>query len=358
MSVSREDASEAGLRWVSDGSPGIRRHRSGDAFAYTAPGGARIEDDATLQRIRRLAVPPAWTDVWICPHANGHLQATGRDARGRKQYRYHERWRAVRDANKYQRLIDFARALPRVRRRVRRDLARRGLPRAKVLATVVQLLELTLIRVGNEEYARDNRSFGLTTLRDRHVHVRGAEVRFVFRGKSGREREVSLRDRRIAAVVRRCDELPGRQLFQYVDGSGERHAVDSSDVNDYIRDAAGGEFTAKDFRTWAGTVLAARALQEMERVDAEAQAKRNVVAAIEAVAARLGNTRAVCRRCYVHPAIVDAYLDGSMLDVLRGRAEREMRSSLRTLSPEEAAVLALLQQRLRHEARGRRRSVA
>jgi DNA topoisomerase I len=349
-------AREAGLRWVSDQSPGIRRRREGGSFVYTEPDGRTVDDEKTLDRIRRLAIPPAWTDVWISPIANGHIQATGRDARGRKQYRcrYHQRWRSVRDADKYGRLIEFARVLPRIRRRVRRDLRRRGHPREKVLATVVQLLETTMMRVGNEEYARENRSFGLTTLRNRHVKVRGTQLRFVFRGKSGKDHEITIRDRRLAAVVRRCEELPGQRLFQYIDEDGDRRTIDSSDVNEYIREASGGDFTAKDFRTWAGTVLAARALQEMEKVDSETQAKRNVVGAIERVAERLGNTRSVCRKCYVHPAIVDSYMDGSMLEVLQSRAEHEMRTSLRRLAPEEAAVLALLQQRLKREARTRR----
>jgi DNA topoisomerase-1 len=330
------DAREAGLRWVSDHSPGIRRQPEGDSFVYLHPDGRRVDDEETLSRIRSLVIPPAWTDVWISPIRNGHLQATGRDARDRKQYRYHERWRAVRDANKYSRLVEFARVLPRIRRRVKRDLNRKGLPREKVLATVVQLLEATAIRVGNEEYAKENRSYGLTTLRTRHVKVRGSEVRFVFRGKSGKDHEVGVRDRRLARIIQRCEDLPGQQLFQYVDESGERRGI--------------------DFRTWAGTVLAARALQEMEKVDSDTQAKKNVVAAIERVAERLGNTRAVCRKCYVHPAVVDSYMDGSMLQVLQGRAEEEMRTSLHSLPAEEAAVLALLQQRLKREARGRRRA--
>jgi DNA topoisomerase I len=349
-------ARDASLRWVSDQSPGIRRRRQKDSFVYVEPDGSQVKDERTLERIRVLVIPPAWTDVWISPLANGHIQATGRDDRGRKQYRYHERWREVRDANKYERLIEFARVLPRIRRRVQHDLRRRGHPREKVLATVVQLLETTMVRVGNEEYARENRSFGLTTLRTRHVRVKGSRVRFFFRGKSGKEHEVTLRNRRLAAVVKRCEELPGQQLFQYLDEQGERRSIDSADVNEYIREASGGDFTAKDFRTWAGTVLAAQALQDMERVDSEAQAKRNLVAAIERVAERLGNTRAVCRKCYVHPAIVDSYMDGTMLEVLQARAEKEMRTSLHNLGAEEAAVLALLRRRLKSELRGRRRA--
>jgi DNA topoisomerase I len=349
-------ARHAGLRYVSDESPGIRRHRAGDSFRYTGPDGRPVRDAETLARIRSLVIPPGWTDVWICPIENGHLQATGRDVRGRKQYRYHPRWRAVRDADKYERLVAFARALPRIRRHVDRDLRRQGLPREKVLATVARLLEVSFIRVGNEEYAQQNSSYGLTTLRDRHVRVRGSEIRLVFRGKSGREHHVSVRSPRLARIVKRCEELPGQRLFQYVGEDGKLEPVDSQDVNEYIREASGGDFTAKDFRTWAGTVLAARALSEMQQVDSEAQAKRNVVAAVERVAAILGNTRAVCRRCYVHPAIVESYVDGTMLDGLRQRAEETMRTSLGSLTPEEAAVLALLQQRLKREARQRRRS--
>jgi DNA topoisomerase-1 len=341
---------------VSDQSPGIRRKKAGKSFVYLDLQGSPVKDDETLKRIKALVIPPAWTEVWISPIANGHIQATGRDARGRKQYRYHQRWRAVRDANKYGRLTAFARALPRIRSRVRGDLARRDLSRERVLASVVQLLEVTMIRVGNEEYAKENKSFGLTTLRNRHVKVEGSQVQFVFRGKSGKDHRVSVRDRRLATIIQRCEDLPGQQLFQYLDGDGQLRSIDSSDVNDYIREASGDDFTAKDFRTWAGTVLAARALQEMEKVDSEAQAKKNVVAAIERVAQRLGNTRSVCRKCYVHPAIVDSYLDGSMLDVVQTRAEHAMRTSVRRLQPEEAAVLALLRLRLKAEARGRGRA--
>jgi DNA topoisomerase-1 len=309
-----------------------------------------VRDERVLQRIRSLAIPPAWTDVWICPWENGHLQATGRDARGRKQYRYHPEWRAVRDAAKYERVIDFARALPRIRRRVGRDLGRKGLPREKVLATVVRLLETTTLRVGNREYAEQNGSYGLTTIEDDHVEVRGDGIRFSFPGKGGKHVDVGIRDRRLARIVKRCEELPGQRLFQYRGEDGAVHAVGSSDVNDYLRRVSGGDFTAKDFRTWVGTVLAARALQEMRASDSEVEARRNVVAAIERVAERLGNTRDVCRKCYVHPAIVDSYLEGGLAAELEARAGREMRRSLHRLPAEEAAVLALLQRRLRREA--------
>jgi DNA topoisomerase-1 len=345
-----DSAEEAGLRWVSDEVPGIRRRTAGRGFSYLDPAGRRVEDEKTLGRIRSLAIPPAWSDVWICPWKNGHLQATGRDARGRKQYRYHPDWRAARDASKYEHILEFALALPRIRRRVSRDLARPGLPREKVLATVVRLLEKTTLRVGNREYAEQNASFGLTTLGEDHVRVVGAEIRFTFRGKAGKDVDVGLRDRRLARVVKRCEELPGQRLFQYRDDEGNSRPIDSSDVNDYLRQVSGGDFTAKDFRTWVGTVLAARALQEMRECDSQAEAKRNVVAAIERVAQRLGNTRDVCRKCYVHPAILDTYLEGSLARELEARAEAETRRRLHRLTAEEAAVLALLHRRLHREA--------
>ncbi len=345
-----ESAREAGLRYVSDDRPGIRRVRRGNGFRYVQPDGQPVRDRDTLRRIRSLAIPPAWTDVWICLLANGHLQATGHDARGRKQYRYHPRWRAVRDETKYDRLIAFGQALPRIRARVEQDLAQPGLPRSKVLATVVRLLETTLIRVGNEEYARTNGSFGLTTLRNRHVSVEGESVRFSFRGKSGIRHTIRVDDRRLARIVQRCQDLPGQELFQYLDDDGTPRDIDSADVNAYLHEIAGQEFTAKDFRTWAGTVLAARALQEFESFDSQTQAKRNIVAAIESVSKRLGNTKAVCRKCYVHPAVLNAYLDGSLLETLRQRVEKEIAGSLAELPPEEAAVLAFLQARLKHEA--------
>jgi DNA topoisomerase-1 len=343
-------ARATGLRYVSDATPGIRRVRAGKGFRYVGPDGKALHDADALKRIKSLTIPPAWSDVWICPSAGGHLQATGRDDRGRKQHRYHPRWRAARDATKYHRMIAFARALPRLRRRVAKHLALPGLPREKVLAAIVRLLETTLIRVGNEEYARQNHSFGLTTLQDQHADIAGSHVTFHFNGKSGIEHAIDLRDRRLAHIVQQCQDLPGQELFQWVDEDGQVRDVNSADVNDYLREVAGADFTAKDFRTWAGTVLAARALQEFEAFDSQAQAKRNVVRAIEAVAKRLGNTRAVCRKCYVHPAVIDAYLDGSLLKTLRGRVEAEIRGRLGSLRPEEAAVLAFLQERLKREA--------
>ena len=344
-----EAAKAAGLHYTSDTRPGIRRKRAGKGFSYRDSDGQPVRDATTLRRIRRLAIPPAWTDVWISPDPLGHLQATGRDARGRKQYRYHERWREIRDENKYGRMLEFARALPLIRARTGEDLARPGLPREKVLAAVVRLLERTLIRVGNEEYARENSSFGLTTMRTRHVTVAGSRIRFRFRGKSGVEHEVKLVDRRLATIVGRCQELPGQELFRYQDEDGTPHAVGSDEVNAYLREISGADFTAKDFRTWAGTVLAARALQELEAFDTETQAKQNVLRAIESVAKRLGNTRAICRQCYVHPAIIDAYLDGSLARVLTDRADEELKD-LAELSGEEAAILALLRRRLASEA--------
>jgi DNA topoisomerase-1 len=303
-----EAAGEAGLVYTTDDEPGVRRVRRGKRFDYFGPDGRRIRDAATLDRIRSLAIPPAWEHVWICTRPRGHLQATGRDARGRKQHRYHPRWREVRDADKFGRLAGFQKALPGIRRRVARDLRREGLPREKVVATIVRLLETTFARVGNEEYAKQNGSFGLTTLRNRHVAVKGSTARFLFKGKSGREVSVGVTDRRVAKVIKRCEELPGQLLFQYVDHEGARHAVVSDDVNAYLREASGGDYTAKDFRTWAGTTLAAEALRRFAGFETEAEAKRNVIAAIDEVARKLGHTRAVCRRSYVHPGVIDAYL--------------------------------------------------
>jgi len=296
------------LRYVSDTMPGIRRQKRGErSWRFVKPDGNEVDDAEEIQRIHHLAVPPAWTDVWICPYANGHIQATGRDARGRKQYRYHERWRAVRDEAKFEHMVEFGRALPRIRERVAADLRRPGLPREKVLATVVRLLDTTAMRVGNEEYARDNRSYGLTTLRDRHAEVDGGTVRFEFRGKGGKMHAVAVHDRRLARVVRQCQELPGHELFQYVDGDGERRSVASEDVNDYLREISGGDVTAKDFRTWVGTVLAACFLHEL------GEGRQHVKAAIDRVARELGNTPTIARRCYVHPDVIDAHADGSLL---------------------------------------------
>lgn len=350
-----QDAACAGLTHSADDTPGIRRRRSGKGFRYLWPDGGTVTEEETLERIRKLAIPPAHREVWICPDPDGHLQATGRDAKGRKQYRYHRRWTELREGTKFGRMLEFCRALPALRERVDADLRRRGLPREKVLAAVVRLLETTLIRVGNEAYARENRSYGLTTLRDGHTEIEGAEVRFSFKGKSGKEWNVALRDRRLARIVAACRDVAGDELFQYLDADGGRHAVTSGDVNAYLRDATGADFTAKDFRTWAGTVLAAMALTEFEAFDSAAAAKRNVTRAIEQVATRLGNTPAVCRRSYVHPELLDAYLEGGLLTSLKREVEAELRDELAGLSGEEAVVLAFLRGRLERETASRAR---
>ncbi len=339
-------AKAAGLRYVSDERPGIARRIKGKSFTYSSPDGATVREAETLRRIRSLVIPPAWKEVWICPVDNGHIQAVGRDARGRKQYRYHARWREVRDEAKYERVLAFGEILPRIRRRVSADLRRRGMSREKVLATVVRLLETTLIRVGNDEYAQQNGSYGLTTLHNRHVKVRGSEITFEFKGKSGKRHRIDVRDARLAKLVRRCQELPGQDLFGYVDDAGEVRDVTSEDVNAYLREIAGEEFSAKDFRTWSGTVLAAIALREFEKFNSEKQAKRNVVQAIEAVAKMLGNTPTVCRRCYIHPAILDGYIAGQTIATLQQSAEQSLRGSLAKLRPAEAAVMMLLRERL------------
>jgi DNA topoisomerase-1 len=352
-------ARAAGLRYVLDDRPGIRREPEpgNGGFRYLNAKGEAVEDETTLKRIRALAIPPAWTDVWICPQANGHLQATGRDARGRKQYRYHAKWREVRDEVKYERMINFGKALPQIRKEVDRALALPGLPREKVLATIVYLLEATMMRVGNDEYARENKSYGLTTLRNRHVKIDGSEVEFRFRGKSGVYHDVKVHDRRLARIIQRTRDLPGQDLFQYLDEDGETHTVGSSDVNDYLRAISGEDYTAKDFRTWSGTVLAAMALREFEKFDSETQAKKNVVRAIETVAEKLGNTPSVCRKCYVHPAVLDSYMDGTMVEGLLARAEEGLAEDLHELQPEEAAVLAMLTQRLAREVPAAARTV-
>jgi len=355
-----ERASRDGLRHSSDDQPGIRRRRSGRGFSYRDPDGRPIRDPGTIARIRAIVVPPAWTDVWICPWPNGHLQATGRDARGRKQYRYHRRYRTRRDGAKFERLVGFARALPAIRAQVDADLRRPGLPREKVVAAVVRLLELTLIRVGNDEYARLNRSFGLTTLEDRHAAVEGSAITFRFRGKSGQRHEVGLRDRRLAGVVRRCRDLPGQELFQYEGADGEPHDIASDDVNAYLATIAPG-VTAKDFRTWAGTVLAYRALRAIGAGRTDREKQRNIAAAIRETADNLGNTPAVARSAYVHPAVVDAYLDGRIRAALVAAAEDSDEAPGATGPDEERAVIALLRARIRDDAErsragGRRRS--
>jgi DNA topoisomerase I len=338
-------AQAAGLRHVSDSGPGIRRRRAGRGFSYVGPDGRPVRDRETLERIRRLAIPPAYRDVWICPDPRGHLQATGRDARGRKQYRYHPAWREARDETKFGRMLAFAEALPGIRARVDADLRRQGLPREKVLAAVVSLLERTCIRVGNDEYARSNRSFGLTTLRDRHVEISGSSLRFEFRGKSGKLHSVDLDDRRLARIVQHCQSIPGEELFQYLDEHGDRQTLDSGDVNAYLREISGEDFTAKDFRTWAGTMLAAAALTELGPGDSAKLRRANILSAIDQVAGQLNNTRAVCRKYYVHPAILDSYEDGRLLAALRG-VEISANGSGPGLSPTERTVMRLIQRRL------------
>jgi DNA topoisomerase-1 len=310
--IPAEDLKAAHLAYVSDLDPGIRRTKAGHGFNYKDADGKPVAGEPELDRIRKLAIPPAWTDVWIAPTERGHIQATGRDVKGRKQYRYHERWREVRDGGKYDRLIAFGLALPRLRTQVEHDLARRGLPREKVLAAVVRVMEITLIRVGNEEYAKTNKSFGLTTLRDRHAKVGAARTVFEFRGKSGKMHTTGFSDRRLARIVKACQDLPGQRLFQYLDDNGHRHAVESADVNAYLRDALGEDFSAKDFRTWAGTLAAARALVTLPECSTEGEAKKNVVTCVKAVSGILGNTPAVCRKAYIHPVVLAAYEAGDL----------------------------------------------
>jgi DNA topoisomerase-1 len=357
--VDTKDAAEsAGLRYVSDSRPGLTRRKSGGGFSYLKPDGTVVAEPDALRRIRSLAIPPAWTDVWISSTANGHIQATGRDAKGRKQYLYHPRFREIRESTKYEHVVAFADSLSDIRKSVQKHMGRRGLPREKVLATVVHLLETTLIRVGNDDYARQNNSFGLTTLKNRHAAVDGSEVRFRFTGKSGKKWSLRVMDRRVAKIIKACQELPGQELLQYVDEEGNPQDVTSSDVNAYLREITGKDITAKDFRTWAGTVLAAMALAEMKSFDSAAQAKRNLRTAIERVAGRLGNTPTICRKCYVHPEVLSAYLDGNLILEIKSAVEGELRDSLADLKPEEAAVLALLRTRLARDVRLAGRSKA
>lgn len=340
-------AREAGLRYVSDTTPGIRRKKAGRSFSYVDAAGKPIRDPDHLARIRALAIPPAYTEVWISPDPRGHIQATGRDARGRKQYRYHPKWRATRDETKFNRMLAFADILPRLRAQIEKDLDRPGLPKDKVLATVVRLLEWTCIRVGNDEYARSNKSYGLTTLKDQHVEISGSTIRFEFRGKSGKAHTCDVSDRRLAGIVRRCQAIPGQELFQYIDEAGQRQTINSEDVNEYIRRISGQDFSAKDFRTWTGTMLAAAALNQIGRAGSEREAKSHYLKAIDQVSRQLNNTRAVCRKYYVHPALFESYTEGTLLD----NFERELkRARARGLAREEAAVLAILKARLQMAA--------
>ncbi|WBU56076.1 DNA topoisomerase IB [Paracoccus sediminicola] len=344
--VDAEDAAvSAGLLYVNDDMPGITRVRAGKGFSYRDAKGNTIRDKAERKRLAALAIPPAYEDVWICPDPRGHIQATGRDAKGRKQYRYHPEFRELRDSAKYDHMLDFAAALPKIRSKVRDDMGKRGLPAEKMLATIVWLLENTMIRVGNTGYAKDNKSHGLTTLRDRHVSFDGSEIRFRFKGKGGKEWDLDIRNKRVAKIVRAAQDIPGQHLFQYLDEDGARHEIDSGDVNDYLREVSGREVTAKDFRTWTGTVLAALALSEFEKADSETAAKANVRDAIEDVAARLGNTPAICRKCYVHPQIIDAYMAQELKLELRDKIADDLKKP--GLRPEEKQVLKFLKQRLK-----------
>jgi DNA topoisomerase I len=344
-----DSAKAAGLRYVYDTRPGITRHRTRTGFTYRTPDNKLLRDKETLARIKSLAIPPAWESVWVCPLHNGHLQATGRDAKGRKQSRYHAQWREARDQSKYQHMLHFGATLPTIRERVNEHLTLPGLPREKVLATLVRLLETTFIRIGNEAYARENNSFGLTTLRRRHVDINGSRLTFKFRGKSGVEHTINLTDRRLARIVKTCRDIPGYELFEYLDADGNAHSVDSTSVNDYLREISAENFTAKDFRTWAGTVLAAMTLRDFEPCDTQTELKKNLVEAVKSVSQRLGNTPSVCRKCYIHPAVLEAYLTGAMTTLLA-----DLKPSTSThphaLRPEESALMHLLEQHLAQAA--------
>ena len=342
----KDSAKAAGLRYVTDAKPGMRRVKQGKTFRYVDSDGKPVRDEDVVRRIRSLVIPPAWVDVWICPYENGHLQATGRDVRGRKQSRYHPKWRTTRDATKYEHMVKFAQALPLIRERIRKDLARHGMPKEKVLATIVGVMEQTHIRVGNEEYARTNKSYGLTTMLNKHVDVHGAEVTFTFKGKSGVKHAISLHDKRLARIIQQCEEIPGHDLFQYLDHDGNRHHIDSTAVNDYLREITGQHFTAKDFRTWAGSVLACALLGELAPFENASQAKKNVVAAIAKVAAHLGNTPSVCRKCYVHPAVLEAYLAGNATKAeTKKDLDEQIAEHLAALKDEERTLVELLAER-------------
>ncbi|MEA2573400.1 MAG: topoisomerase [Chloroflexia bacterium] len=345
----RESAKAANLRYVSDSRPGITRRKAGKGFTYADAKGQRLTDPKELARIKALAIPPAWTDVWISPYPNGHIQATGRDEKGRKQYRYHARWREVRDDTKFGRMIEFGKALPKLREQVDQDLGKKALSKERVLATLVRLLETTYIRIGNEEYARTNKSFGLTTMRCRHISVTGSKVQFKFRGKSGKRHTITVDDPRLARVIKRCQELPGQELFGYLDAEGQRRTITSDDVNQYLHEITGQHFTAKDFRTWGGTVLAAISLQAQEQTHKMTQARKNVVTAIQEVSEQLGNTPAICRKSYVHPSVINTYLEGTLHSLLAAEDPKEavekvvVEAPRHGLKPEEEAVLRLLE---------------
>jgi DNA topoisomerase-1 len=337
---------EEGLRYVSDATPGYRRKRTSTSFSYYDKDGKRITNPDIVGRIKSIGIPPAYDFVWICPSPNGHIQATGLDARGRKQYRYHPKWRELRDQSKHEHVMEFAAALPGLRKRVAADLKREGLPREKVLATIVSLLEKTLIRVGNSEYAAQNKSYGLTTMRRKHVDIKGNTLRFDFTGKSGKQWKLQVQDKRIVAIVMRCADIPGHDLFKYLDSEGQAHTIDSGDVNSYIKEITHQDFTAKDFRTWAGTVFAAMALREFQKYDSEAEAKRNIIAAIDKVAKQLGNTRAICRKCYIHPAIIDAYMGGDLAKMTDAKITDRFKRQYSKLTADEILVLSFLHKRL------------
>ena len=342
----RSGAVFAGLVYVCPDQPGIGRRRAGKGFAYSGPDGARVTDGETLRRIRALAIPPAWKNVWICTEAGGHIQVVGRDDLGRRQYLYHPRFRELREGVKFDHMLSFAEVLPQVRRQVAADMHAAGLGRDKVLATVVRLLETTMIRVGNRAYAEDNKSYGLTTLRGRHVHVDGGQLKFHFKGKSGRVWRLDVRDRRVAKIVKACQELPGQHLFRYLDEDGEPQSISSADINAYLKRVGGRDITAKDFRTWTGTLLAAVALAEVGHADTKAQAKKSLTRVIQQVAARLGNTPSICRKCYVHPEVMNAYLAGELRLDLEGAAGAGEDDQQGDPNPEETAVLDFLRHRL------------
>lgn len=350
LSLNKDDvasyAKSAGLRYVTDTKPGYSRKKHGKNFAFYDAKGKIIKDAGEIKRIKSLAIPPAYKNVWISPYANGHLQATGIDAKGRKQYRYHANWRMVRDASKFQHILEFGEALPKIRQAISHNMSLHGLKREKVLATVVALLEKTLIRVGNDEYAKTNHSYGLTTLHDEHVKVTGQVIRFRFKGKSGKEWNLKLSDKRIAKIIRQCEEIEGQELFKYVDDEANVHDITSGDVNKYLQEITGSNFTAKDYRTWTGTILAAMALKEYSEFDSEAQAKKNIISAIEHVAKRLGNTPTICRKCYIHPEILNAYMDGSLIKQISAEIDDALKKQYSHLTPEEIKVLQFLKQRL------------
>ena len=334
------------LHYVDDKKPGITRKLGSKKYAYYTADGKLIKDAAEIARINKLAIPPAYKNVWICPAANGHMQATGIDARGRKQYRYHPDWRAMRDSNKFEHILSFGENLSAIRKKIDSDLRHQGLPKEKVLAAVVKLLEVTLIRVGNEQYAKDNQSYGLTTLKNKHVDVHGSKITFQFKGKSNKQWNLSVNDRRIAAVTKRCEEIPGHELFKWVDDNGVQHDITSTDVNNYLKEISDKEFSAKDFRTWAGTVLAAMALNEFEKFGSLNEGKKNVVKAIEKVAKQLGNTPAICRKCYIHPEIVNAYMDQELVNVIEEKIDKKLAKEFDSLKAEEIIVLTFLKKRL------------